>query len=227
MENPINKIGVRFGLILAAYYIVFDCVVFFTDKNLFTNLPLGFLNIFVTVALAIGCVLMAKKQIGGYITFKEAFTPYLIYILIGVTTNMVVYYVLFNFVDPNSQLPLRDALYEMAIHRIDSLGLPEAERLEKIAQAEQSNPFTFQTQVFSWAGSILKYCILGFLLAAIFRNKSEFPPLTPQGKDAQTKDAQTKDVQTKDVQAKDVQAKDVQVKDVQDDVKQDNTTNQA
>ncbi|MHC5202567.1 DUF4199 domain-containing protein [Myroides sp. LJL119] len=185
MGNPINKIGIRFGLILAAYYLVFDCVVFFTDKNLFTNLPLGFLNIFVTIALAIGCVLMAKKTIGGYITFKEAFTPYLIFVLIGVTTNMVVYYILFNFVDPESQLPLRDALYNMAIQRIDSLGLPEPERLEKIAQAKDSNPFTFQTQIFSWAGSILKYCILGFLLAAIFRNKSEFTTVAKPGDQTQ------------------------------------------
>ncbi len=186
MENPINKIGVKFGLILGAYYAIFDCIVFFTDQKLFTNIPLGFLNIFVTIALAIGCVLMAKKAIGGYITFKEAFTPYLLYVLIGVTTNMVVYYILFNWVNPSAQEPLRDTLYQMAIDKINALGMPEADRLAKIQQAEESNPFTFQSQVFAWAGSILKYCILGFLLAAIFRNKSEFTPIAQPSDDTQS-----------------------------------------
>ncbi|MHC5353007.1 DUF4199 domain-containing protein [Myroides sp. LJL115] len=197
MKDPINKIGIKFGLILAAYYTLFDCIVFFTDQNLFTNIPLGFLNIFVTIALAIGCILMAKKQIGGYITFKEAFTPYLLYVLIGVTVNMVVYYILFNFVNPNAQEPLRDTLYQMAIDKINALGMPEADRLAKIKQAEESNPFTFQTQVFAWAGSILKYCILGFLLAAIFRNKSEFTPVEKSTQDSTGK--HTNDLQAKDL----------------------------
>lgn len=180
MEKTANKIGVKFGLILAAYYVIFDCVLFFIDQSLFTNIYLGFLNISITVLLAITCIVLAKKAFGGYVTFKEAFTPYLIFILIGVTTNMLTYYILFTLIDPSAQIAIRDSLYQTAVETINALGMPEEDRLQKIAQAKDSNPFTFQGQIFSWAGSILKYCILGFLLAAIFKNKSEFFPIQAQ-----------------------------------------------
>ncbi|WP_010250975.1 DUF4199 domain-containing protein [Myroides injenensis] len=182
MKNSINKIGIRFGLILALYYLLFDCIVFYTDQSLFTSLPLGFLNIGVTIVLAVACMLISKKAAGGYITFKDIFTPYLIYIAIGVTANMAIYYLLFTVADPTAQDSLRETLYQMAVERIDAIGLVDDDRIAKLEQAKESNPFTFKAQIFAWAGSILKYCILGFLLAAIFRNKSEFMQPLPKEK---------------------------------------------
>ncbi|MBN8105790.1 hypothetical protein J0J22_23505, partial [Vibrio vulnificus] len=45
--------------------------------------------------------------------------------------------------------------------------------------ARDISQFAPKSQLFMWAGSILRNSILGLLLAAIFKNKSEFEFISP------------------------------------------------
>lgn len=176
MKSTVNKVGITFGIILAIYYILFNCVIFFTDQTLFANTLAGFFNMGVVVCLGILSVLVAKNKCGGYVTFREAFTPYLIMITIGVTVNYIVYNLLFNVVDPAAKDVVNKALYEMLIQTLDNSGLPQDQIDEQLQKARDISQFAPKSQLFMWAGSILRNSILGLLLAAIFKNKSEFIP---------------------------------------------------
>lgn len=177
MKNPLNKVGITFGIVLAIYYLLFNCTLFFTDQTLFANKFVGFFNIGITIILGVLTVYIARKKVGGYVTFKEAFTPFLIAIAIGVTANYIVYNILFNLVDPSAKDLINKVLYDMLVETLDNSGLPQEQINEQLTKSKELNLFDPQKQIFMWSGSILRNCILGLLLAAIFKNKSEFTPL--------------------------------------------------
>lgn len=176
MNTPSNKVGITFGIILAIYYIIFNCSLFFTDVTLFANKFVGFFNMGIIIILGICTVFIARKKSGGYVTFREAFTPYLIAITIGVTVNYIVYNILFNLVDPSAKDIINTELYNMLIETLNNSGLPQEQIDEQLNKAKEISQFEVKSQIFMWAGSILRNSILGLLLAAIFKNKSEFTP---------------------------------------------------
>ncbi|MDM1396509.1 DUF4199 domain-containing protein [Myroides odoratimimus] len=174
MKNPVNKVGITFGIILAIYYTLFNSVIFFTDKSLFANTFAGFFNMGVMVILGILTIYFARKKAGGYVTFREAFTPFFLMVIIGVTVNIIIYNILFNIVDPSAKEEISKSLYDMLIKTLDGSGLPQEQINEQLEKARNINQFAPKSQLFLWAGSVLRNSILGILLAAIFKNKSEF-----------------------------------------------------
>lgn len=174
MKNPLNKVGITFGIVLALYYILFNCTLFFTDKILFANKFVGFFNMAVIIIIGVLCVFIARRKVGGYVTFREAFTPYLITIAIGVTVNYLMYNILFNLVDPSAKEVINTVLHDMLVDTLNNSGLPQEQINEQLSKSQELNQFEPKSQLFMWAGSILRMSILGLLLAAIFKNKSEF-----------------------------------------------------
>ncbi|AJA67481.1 DUF4199 domain-containing protein [Myroides odoratimimus] len=174
MKNPVNKVGITFGIILAIYYTLFNSVIFFTDKALFANTFAGFFNMGVMVILGILTIYFARKKAGGYVTFREGFTPFFLMVIIGVTANIIIYNILFNIVDPSAKEEISKSLYDMLIKTLDGSGLPQEQINEQLEKARNINQFAPKSQLFLWAGSVLRNSILGILLAAIFKNKSEF-----------------------------------------------------
>ncbi|WP_158962786.1 DUF4199 domain-containing protein [Myroides fluvii] len=174
MKNPLNKVGIIFGIVLAIYYILFNCTLFFTDQTLFANKFVGFFNMAIIIIIGVLCVFTAKRKMGGYVTFREAFTPFLVMIVIGVTVNYLMYNILFNLVDPSAKELINKVLYDMLVETLNNSGLPQEQITEQLTKAKAISQFEPKSQLFMWAGSILRNSILGLLLAAIFKNKSEF-----------------------------------------------------
>lgn len=186
MKNPLNKVGITFGIVLAIYYILFNCTLFFTDQTLFANKFVGFFNMAIIIIIGILCVFTAKRRMGGYLTFREAFTPFLIMIAIGVTVNFALYNILFQLVDPSAKDVINKVLNDMLVETLNNSGLPQAQIDEQFAKAKELNQFEPKSQLFMWAGSILRNSILGLLLAAIFKNKSEFTNPAPVAEQEET-----------------------------------------
>ena len=179
MKNPVNRVGIIFGIILAVYYILFNTIIFFTDLSLFSNPFAGFTSMGVVIILGVLTVFLARRKAGGYVTFREGFTPYLLMITIGVTVNYIVYNILFHLVDPSAQEVVNKDLYDMLIQTLNNSGLPQEQIDSQLQKAAETTQFAGKSQIFLWAGSILRNSVLGLLLAAIFKNKSEFIPMQP------------------------------------------------
>src|SRR4051794_35024525 len=101
MNKTIKNNGVLFGLILASWYSISTLLIFFFYQELFVNVYMGFTNTLVSLSVATISLLVAKKKLGGRITFKDAFTSYLIPIVMGLAALIIVSMILFNIVDPS------------------------------------------------------------------------------------------------------------------------------
>lgn len=173
MENISKKTGLKYGVILSVYYLIYNCVLFFTDPTLFTQPMYGVISMIVVLVLGVLCVYTAKKNYGGLITLKQAFTPYLIMISIGFLVNNLVLFVLFNYVKPeyieiNSQL-----LYELAKQNLTASGVSGEDLNKQLEVIKNTEHYSFQTIFYSIAQSILFGSIAGFLISLTFRNASE------------------------------------------------------
>ncbi|MTG97954.1 MULTISPECIES: DUF4199 domain-containing protein [Myroides] len=174
MKNPLNKVGIQFGIILSIYYIIFNCALFFTDVTLFANKIIGMVNIAFFIIIGVITIFMARRKAGGFVTFREAFTPYFISIAIGITVKYLLLVVLFNVVDPSANDTLRQIMMEMQIETLTNLEIPQDQINEQIEAAKNLDQFSPKSTLSMWAIHIVINSILGFLLAAVFRNKSEF-----------------------------------------------------
>jgi uncharacterized membrane protein len=73
MKNPIHKVGIIFGIILAAYYILFNVISFFTSRNLFTDKFAGFANMGVIIVIGLLTIILAKKKSRRISYFQRSF----------------------------------------------------------------------------------------------------------------------------------------------------------
>ena len=81
MTEAIKKNGVNFGIIMAAYFVVRTSLMYAIDLKLFTNGWISLFDFIVALTLSIIAISKAKKALGGYISFKEAFTIYFLNII--------------------------------------------------------------------------------------------------------------------------------------------------
>ena len=99
MNETIKKNGIKFGLISAVISIVVTVLMYVIDINLFANSYIGIGMVFFYLILGIYIISTTKKEMGGTINFKEAFTVYFLYSVIGIVIANIFNYILFNFID--------------------------------------------------------------------------------------------------------------------------------
>lgn len=173
MNDVIKKNGVLFGTILAAYYTLTTAFMFFIDKELFVNIPFGFISIFVSLTLAVLAVLYGKKKLGGYITFKNAFTSYFLTIVMGLLAYTLVNFILFNLIDPSAKVIFTDLSIAFTEKNMSGLHVDTETINATIEQIRTTDNFTLGNLVKAFAWKTLLYCVGGMLVALIFRNQSE------------------------------------------------------
>lgn len=174
MNETIKNNGVRFGLILAAWYGISTLLIFFSYQELFVNVYMGFSNTLVSLTIATLSILIAKKKLGGKITFKDAFTSFLIPIVMGLATLIIVSMILFNLVDPS----MKEVFINMSIafteKNMGGLDVDPKAIVSTIEQIKTTDNFSLGNQFKAFAWKTLLYSIGGMLIALILRNQSEF-----------------------------------------------------
>lgn len=171
--NPIIKQnGINYGIAMGIISILITAIIYAVDLKLFVNMWLGFAIIATFIAIGVIVVSKTKKQIGGLITFKEAFTVYFIAAIIGATMSVVFNIVLFNFIDPEAKDTLNQLALETTVNMMKKFGAP-AEEITKQATAMQSNDnYSIGNLSKGLVFNFIFSAVFGSILALIFRNKT-------------------------------------------------------
>ena len=172
MTDPIKRIGFRNGFILGALLILFSTYLHFYNLELLTNVWLGFFTVFVLIAFGIISILQTKAKLGGLITFKEAFSSYFYTILAGNIINSVYLLALYLIVlSPETKETIRQMMIELNIRLMHQGNAPQETIDEAVPVFQKFNPFTASEVLTSAVKYLLRDCLIGFLVALIFRNK--------------------------------------------------------
>src|SRR5690606_22568246 len=129
----------------------------------------------VNTILGIMAVSKAKSALGGYISFKEAFTTFFLALLIGSILYILFMYILWNFIDPEGANAVVEATIETTVEWLQAAGTPEGDIKEMVEQMRASDNFGLVGQLKALAGSVIIYSIIGLIVAAAMKkNKPEF-----------------------------------------------------
>lgn len=175
MTNVIKKNGINFGIILAIYFVLRTALIYSIDLKLFVNGWFGFLDFVVTIIITIIAVYQAKKAMGGFIAFKEAFTTYFIATVIGLVTYSLFNILLFNVIDPAAKETVQEHVLEKTVEAMQQFGADSDSIRETAKGMRETDSFSIPQQLLGLGISIIIYSIIGLIIAAIMKkNKPEF-----------------------------------------------------
>ncbi len=175
MNKIIKKNGINFGIITGVTSVLITSSIYIIDLSLMTKWWLG-LSI-LAVYIIIGCVLLSKtkKDLGGFMSFKEAFTTYFISALIGIVISVIFNILLFNVIDPQAAVTLKEMTLKSTAEMMKNFGAPTSEIKKAIEKMEEYDQFSTLEQLKGSIWSIVGSTIFGLILAAIFKkNKPVF-----------------------------------------------------
>lgn len=174
MTEAIKKNGVNFGIIIAVYFVVRASLMYVTDLKLFTNGWISLVDIIVTLTLSIVAVAKAKKALGGYITFKEAFIVYFLNTLISFAVYTLFIIILFNVIDTEAKEIVHQYNIEKTVESMKGWGVDTAAIKATVENMKDNNTFSVTNQLLGFPIGLAFSCLIGLIIAAIMKKNKPF-----------------------------------------------------
>tara|TARA_R110002072_G_scaffold201753_3_gene359583 strand:- start:1978 stop:2553 length:576 start_codon:yes stop_codon:yes gene_type:complete len=169
MNEIIKKNSSKFGLISGGIAIAYFLAAYLIDEALFVNMILGIALWIAYIVFFILSVAQSKKALGGFISFKDAFSGFVLTAIIYSLLVTMFSIFLFNVMDPELGLRLKEASIEKSIEIWESIGLTDDQISESLEKMEAMDTYSISNLGKSFLYSIIGYSILGLIVAAIMK----------------------------------------------------------
>lgn len=172
METFIKSSAINYGLYLGAILSIITIAAYAINLDLFINMAFGISLFVLTITLAILSLFKSKKILNGFISFKDAFSSYFITIAIAVIISSIISFVIFNFVDPEAAIVLKEKAMDNQVEMLKNFGSPE-ETIEQVVEAGEKSGdlFSIINILKSTAGYLVFYSIIGLIIALILKKE--------------------------------------------------------
>lgn len=175
MTDAVKKNGITFGIIMAVYFVLRTSIMYATDLSLFVNGWISAVDFIVGITLSIVAISKAKSAMGGFISFKQAFTVYFINVLIGFGIYTLFVILLFNVIDPAAKDTLNELTLKKTIEGMQAFGADSAMVKQTVEGMKEKDSFSVGNQLLGFPIGLAMSSILGLIVAAIMKkNKPEF-----------------------------------------------------
>jgi uncharacterized protein DUF4199 len=175
MNEIIKKNGVNYGIIIGIISILITACIYAINLKLFVNMWLGFAIIAIFITIGVILVSKTKKQLNGFITFKEAFSVYFMAAVIGATMSVLFNILLFNFIDTDAKDSLNELTIETTVEMMKKFGAPTEEIAKQAALLQENDNYSIANLSKGLIFNFIFSAIFGAILALIFRNKAVQP----------------------------------------------------
>ena len=170
MEKSLKSVAINYGLYLSLILVAFTIVGYAVNIELLVNFWLVML-ILPLIVISFGVVSAAKSKslLNGFISFKQAFSSYFITIAVAVLISTLVTFILFNYIDPDAAIMLKEIVLEKTTTLMENFGAPASEIEKAVVEMEKQDTFAIGTQVKSLAQGFIFYSIIGLIVALIMK----------------------------------------------------------
>ncbi|RKE95012.1 DUF4199 domain-containing protein [Ichthyenterobacterium magnum] len=170
MEKSLKSSAINYGLYLGLFLASVTILAYAIQIELLTQWWLGIIMLIVIIGFGIFSTSKSKKMLNGFLTFKEAFSSYFITVAIGVLISMLVSIILFNFIDPDAAITLKEKMIEKTAEMMQNFGAPEDAIADTITKMEeQEGQFEIVSQLKSNAFYLVFHAVIGLIVAAIMK----------------------------------------------------------
>jgi len=173
MENSIKSSAINYGLYLGGFLSLLTVLVYAVKLDLMTNMWYGISLLLLIVVFGIISIAKGKGIQEGFISFKQSFTAYFLTILIGLVISTIVTYIIFNIVDPDAAIVLKEKTIEASIKMMEGFGAPPDAIAEQVDKLEKGNQFSIGNIVQSLVFQLVMFSIIGLIAAAIMKKNPD------------------------------------------------------
>jgi hypothetical protein len=110
-----KKIALNVGLFLGLTLTLLIALIYAIDLNLFTKSWIGIINVLIITVFGVLSTTQYKKNVGGFINFKTAFTSFFITVLIGFMISTLFNLLLFNVIDVEAKTILSENVIKYTV----------------------------------------------------------------------------------------------------------------
>ncbi|MFI1771577.1 DUF4199 domain-containing protein [Thalassobellus citreus] len=173
MEKSLKSIAINYGLYLGVGLSLFTLIGYTINLSLLVNYWVMLLILPLAVIIS-GIVATAKikAHFNGFLSFKEAFSSFFITVATGIIISTLVSIIIFNFIDPDAAIEIKNILISNTEDLMRSMNAPVEAIAESVSQIEKQDTFAFGTQLKSLAQSIIFFAIIGLLVAAAMKKNN-------------------------------------------------------
>jgi len=175
MNDSMKQIAIKYGTYLAMLNIAYMLYAYLMDASVFTATWPGIVLFFCAVGFGVFAVGKFKQSNGGYASFKDVFSTYILTGIVATAIGTVFTILLFSVIDPDFAVQTMDLIIEKTYERFESSGMSDEQIEQIISRIEGSNAFGIAGQLKSAAFSIMFNAIIALIVgAAMKKNNPEF-----------------------------------------------------
>lgn len=176
MNEAIKKNGIKFGVILGLIGILSQLTVYLlggiTKENAITG---SVIQIVFWLAYLITRIIQSintKKELNGFITFKELFTTLTITITIGILISQIFTFLLNNYIDVEYGKLMNAFINEQQVVAANAMKSFSEVSTEDLKEMAKTDNFSIVKILQGSAMAFLISSIMNLILAAIFKSKT-------------------------------------------------------
>lgn len=172
MNEVVKSKGFTYGLIMGFVFALMTTYAYSVDLSFLVKPWLIVVYFFLVVLIGILSISAAKKGLGGFISFKDAFSTYFLVIVVGFLISSLISLLIFNVIDPGAQEEIKQMSIDKVTDMMENFDIPQENIDEAISKIEAENTFSFMNQIKNYFLSLAIYSVFGLLLAAIMKKKN-------------------------------------------------------
>jgi uncharacterized protein DUF4199 len=169
--EAMRKNAVNVGLFLGLTSILLTTVMYAIDINLFTSSWIGILNLVIITGFCVFAALKNKKANGGFLSFKEGFTSFVITFVVGFALSTIYSIILFNYIDPEAKTIMTENIIKKTIEMMEKFGGKASDMNKVIEEMQKTDSFGVMGQLKGFAFSVVIYSIVGLITALIVKRE--------------------------------------------------------
>lgn len=173
MEPTTKSSAINNGLYLGAILALITVLIYAVNLDLFTEWWLGIILFIIVVAYGVVSAIKSRTILGGFISFKQAFTSYFITIAIGTLISTVVGIAIFTFIDPEAATYLNEQILLVTKQTMERFGMPQEAMQAALDEAAKKDNFSLGMQGQGFVFRLAFYAVIGLIVALIVKKTND------------------------------------------------------
>jgi hypothetical protein len=169
MEPTPKSIAINNGLYLGGILALISVLIYAVNLDLFTEWWLGIILFLVVVVYGVLTAIKSRTSLGGFISFKQAFTSYFITIAIGTLIATIVGIAIFTFIDPEAATYLNEQILLLTKQTMERFGMPQEAMQAALDEAAKKDNFSLGMQSQAFVFRLAFYAVIGLIVALIVK----------------------------------------------------------
>jgi len=169
--ETLRKNAFNYGLVLGLTLIVINALMYAVDLAFFTKPWLGIVILTLVTGFGVFSAIKNKNLLGGFITFKESFTSFVITVALGYFIATLFSILLFNVIDTEAKKIITDNIIKYSVDMMQNFGTKAGDVNQMIKKMKETDSFGMFGQLKSYAFSIVIYSIIGLLASLIIKRE--------------------------------------------------------